>query len=519
VAQLHPGHFDPGASRGRALLAHELAHLAQARAPGRPLRRAALHLAEGEARAAAARVAEGLLPRRPALRVAAEAVLLDDALDDALAGRHAREVARIRRLLRGWLGFLWITDGMMRELFTLLVGLPEVSIRAIVGALEEGERETLLDNVSPGHFGRFRREILWCFTMVEDRVIADQDERLFEGMSFSGMTPPEVVAIGMIADKGFPERAWSRLRADPVEGPHVAELLDGELRRRAGERFELARAEADAGQALAAEAEARAAALAAVAEGDARATVERIRALLAERPGDAARLEALDLLSGLLGDPARFAGTVESLQPPAAETDLLDVLLRDFPVRALLDPVGTGGAAGGHGRMETLLRVAEFRPVSANLLLAEDLLAEAWIFNRVSSEEAFLAFQLVKALPDDVRAGFLAEEGGRWAALIYGNMSQSMREAAGMNLYRGGEGRLDLASIQSQLLEDDLWSGGCSTARARWPRRCQTPMRTATSRPRWSRRSGSTAPRRRTGSHGCAGGGNTWTGRRPASGS
>lgn len=453
---LHPDRFRPRLPQGRGVLAHELAHLAQARLGGA----AALLPAEYEAVEIGHLAAEGrvLPPARQPLSPAT--VLRDDSLEDLIAQRYANELIRIRDLLRGWLGFLWVTDGAIREALTMVEGLPFEVVRAIFGHLTPDQRETFLDNVSPGHFPRFRREILAAFSMTEAGVIAEQDEDLFRGMDFHGLEPAEVVALGDIFDRGFPAAALARLRADPAQRPHLGRLLDTDLRDRAAADYNRAGAVEQARSDLEASRDNRAAAAtAARADDTGAAAIARITALMAD-PDDAARIAALDTLSGFLGRPQIFEGIVEALQAPTVAGGVIDTLLDGFPGEALIAQAAETPADGAptHSRIETLLRLAALRPPWKNVALAEDLLSSAWIFNVVTSAEALLAFQLVKALPDPVRAGLMEENGGRFGTRLYASLSQSMRESAGLNFYRGGEGRLDLAGIQAQLLDDLLWS-------------------------------------------------------------
>ncbi|TVP69184.1 MAG: hypothetical protein EA339_14985 [Rhodobacteraceae bacterium] len=447
-----------GDGAARALLAHELTHLAQTRAPGRVLPRARLALAETEALDAGRRAAEGRVLHRPRARIAPDTTLHDTSLADLVQTEFATEIARIKRLLRGWLGFLWVTDGAVREMFTLVEAEPLEIQQAVFSALTPDERATLVDNVSPGHFARFRSVILAAFSVTEPEVIIGSGADLFEGMEFSGLTPQEIACLGTIFDMGLTEATLTALRRHPVQGTHVAELLDTDLRERARELYNPATAGTAARDALADRRQARAAAImAARDDAGGLATITALHALL-EDPDDAARLEALDRLAGLMGRPQIFEGVVHNLQPPRHRTDLLDRLLRGLPVRALRE-ANDRGAAGGvqFTRIETLLRVASLRRPADNVLLAEALLSEFWIFNTISAEEAFLAWHLIKTLPDAMRAALLAENGDAIAQKISGALSAEMREELGMNFYRGGEGRTDLASIQAQLLDDALW--------------------------------------------------------------
>lgn len=464
---LHPDRFDPRLPLGRAVLAHELAHLFQQRLPGAQAAEGSPALAELEARNIATRVQEGRGFERPVIPLTPRRVLFDQSLSEQVGERFAGEIHRIKRLLRGWLGFLWVTDGAVREIFTLVETLDFAVAQAIFGALDRGQRATLMDNVSPGHFPRFRKYILAAFSMTERGTIAEHNEELFEGMEFSGLERDEIFAVHHVFNNGFPAEAQARLMADPQQGRYVRQIVEAEggiaglAGLPVGQSFEQYRAEREAAalERLDEEAQSRAQATEAARDDpDGANALERLRALL-EDPNDAERLQALDLLGTFLDRPEVLTGIVLELQPPMQMEGLIDNLLDDFPERALVEAsnAGPAGQSGPqHRRIETLMRVAEQRPPWKNVLLAENLLSSG-LFNVLTSSEAFMAFQILKALPPEVRSGYLEENGGAQETALYGAMSQSMREGAGLNFYRGGEGRLDLASIQSQLMDDELW--------------------------------------------------------------
>ncbi len=448
---LHPGHIGAGLTPTRALLAHELAHLAQARQRG-PASAPALLLAELEARDIAARAAEGRMigPVREALP--RDSVLYDQSLSELVRARYAYEIARIRILLGRWI----ITDGTISRLFGLVEGLAMPVVQAIFSDLNAQEHETLIEQLSPRHFDRFRREILAAYSAIGSALIARQSEDLFEGMAFHGLSAEELVALGQIFAKGFPARAIAALRADPDQGPHVRAILDKGLIDRAAVDYDLAKERDKARDDLAARDKAQETAR---EDDDGRAAIAELQALL-DKGDDASLVAALDLLGGFLNRPNLFLGIAEALRAPGSqERGPLDKLLDDFPERELTGRAAPGPGGGpAYRRIETILRLAEMRPPWKNIELAERLLSSAWIFNVLTSSEAFYAFQIVKVLPAAVREGFLSRDDGEYAGRIYDNLSPSMREGAGLNFYRGGEGRLDLANIQAQLLDDALWT-------------------------------------------------------------
>jgi len=486
---LHPGHFHPHRRSGRYLLGHELTHLAQLRGfrtvPGEPVTPGS-RMAEVEAHRLGLRLADGLLPERPFFELRNDSVAASQGLDDLVADRYGDELTIMRRRLRGFLNFLWVTDGDVAEVLTILQSVSFVVARSMVNALDEEEdgrhryKRRLIREISSSHFNRFRREILAAYSVMPRQILRRQDEEIFDGMDFRGLSDEEHFAVRYVRDNGFPPAAWQRLMDPDEQGQARADavrrLVDGEAEGALGRsRFDLTAQEREAQTRLADDITERSRAVASARGirltdfGSGGSLVQEIAAVLENGPTDAQRLQIIDRISRYIDRPRLFRGIVESLQPPTAEEDLLDRLLDDFPVRALYRPAlpdvsreerEGSRAPGPHTRMAALLRIAALRAPWRNVELAEDLLSEAWIFNQVDEQEAYLAFQLIKVLPERIRENFLEAEGGAFADRLRGNLTQEMRESATMNFYTGGEGRIDQASIQSQLLEDAPWQPG-----------------------------------------------------------
>lgn len=475
---LHPKYFDPRSADGRYLLGHELAHLAQLRRfrqrPGEPVA-AGLHSHESEAHQLGLIIAEGRVPYVPVYELPDNTVAADQALDTVVADRYEQELERIRSLLRGFLGFLWVTDGDINQVLTILQSVAFVIARSMVTALDQRERNhrykrTLIDEISSGHFDRFRREILAAYSAMPAAILREADEGIFDGMDFRGLSDEEHFAVRYVRDNGFPAAAWQALTDPQQQGEAraaaVRQLIDDEAEDALGPgNFNLAEQQAAAQAQLQAETQQREEAVAR-ARGEIGEVIAEIQSTLEQGADETQRMQIIDTLSRYLEDPQLFRGIVEALQPPTASADLLDDLLRNFPVRAIYrpsipdtsrEPRAGARVPGPHTRLATLLHMASLRPPWRNVQLAEDLLSQAWIFNRIEEHEAYLAFQLIKALPERIRANFLEAGGGEFADRMREHMTREMQELATVNFYTGGEGRLDLASIQAQLLDDTLW--------------------------------------------------------------
>jgi hypothetical protein len=90
---------------------------------------------------------------------------------------------------------------------------------------------------------------------------------------------------------------------------------------------------------------------------------------------------------------------------------------------------------------------------------ARELLDRGFLgLGMVSAREAYLAFQLVKALPDEERQAFMEEDEGALWKRILDEMTAEMRQSLGVNVYVGDRGGKDRASVLGQLLDDGTWT-------------------------------------------------------------
>jgi hypothetical protein len=456
---LHPRLFDTeGRARpaARALLAHELVHLRQQRAP--LAARAGRGAAELEALQIAQRVAEGRRAPRVRLALAASAAAYDVGFDETVRTRYGAEIARIKRLLRGVWGFLWVTDGMVEEILTILQSLEYVSAVSLLSgaptaadradAITRDERGKLLDELSDSHRRRFRTPVLALYDALDESTLRDAGAALFAAMDLHHLRREEHAALrralGCVA-----EDVRQALRDDEEQGPAVRAILGTEA------DFDAAGARARERARLDEESRTRSAALAAFRDDpELQRVFGQVRDALRQNPNDRERLLMLDMLEPWMREPPKLEAVGFSLQSDA-EGDLFERWLGGFPVQRLYQAPEDGDvAASGEHRLAVLLRLLEVRDPWRNAQLARDLATQSWFLDIVNDEEAWLALQLITVLPQAMQDRLLEDLG----AGIYENLSRSQREALGANFYRGGAGRRDLASIQAQLLDDALWS-------------------------------------------------------------
>lgn len=473
---LHPRLFDRqgrAAPQARRLLIHELVHLRQQQGPATA--RAGRAAAELEAERIAQRVAQGRRAPRVRLALPAAALAFDEDFDATVRLRYGAEIARIKRLLRGVWGFLWVTDGMVEEILVILQSLDYVSaVSLLAGASTTGdendaitrrEREKLLGELSDTHRRRYRLQVLALYAALDDDTLRQADAELFNGMDLSHLRPEEHASLQRLLGL-LPEAVVQALRDDEQRGDAVRQILghaaafDAEAaRERIAERLETERAaRLAAGRPAETDAE-----LAAVFGGDERlaAVFVQIQQALTHRINDRERLVALDQLSPWMGEPDQLQTVVLRLQanpgPGRAEgEDLFERWLDGFPVESLYQPPedAADAPADGQRRLGVLLRLLQFRDPWRNAQLARELATQSWFLDIINDEEAWLALQLIGVLPQAMQDRLLEDLG----PTIWSNLSASQRESAGANFYRGGAGGRDLASIQTQLLDPQLWT-------------------------------------------------------------
>jgi hypothetical protein len=161
---------------------------------------------------------------------------------------------------------------------------------------------------------------------------------------------------------------------------------------------------------------------------------------------DSEALTILDRIKKYLPQPEKM----RSLAVQMDKTEALDRLIGEIPAAALFEEVSD--------KRKALLLLLSFRPAYKNLRLAREFVSYSFTDWLIDDEEAFLAFQLVKALPAASRKVFIDAEGGKYRKRTEDEMTQKMREAETMNFYMGGKNRHDKASIQGQLSEDSVWT-------------------------------------------------------------
>ncbi len=125
-------------------------------------------------------------------------------------------------------------------------------------------------------------------------------------------------------------------------------------------------------------------------------------------------------------------------------------------VEPLLSTLGKNFLFAEENRAPTLRILCGRDPVH-QAAHARSLLSLGLFDWAVTSEEALLAFYMVKALPEGERKVFMEADGGKWWKKIDAEMTQEMRESTATTFYDGGENQGDQNSIRAQLLDDANW--------------------------------------------------------------
>ena len=425
-----PRRYDPGRADGRALLAHEAAHVAQReQARTRPDRRPpSLAEAEREAAAVAAAIREGRDPPLPLATLPAGAVAADtgaavadapappqqdaaprdplatyrgwsrqlDALVDSVRKVHARRIAQIEDKLDG----LWISDGDVDAVLTTLEPIPYEHAAALVRGLPDPRRRDLADNISPSHRRQYRATVLAVTAGLLPSELHTQRDA-FDEMSLAALTPEERF-LAIVVLLGLAPSTRARLLADSTRRDEIVALLAGN----APDAVKLAAERLERRGAIDAQ---RAAEEGLDGDPAAQDRLNALQALLrdptAKQAGD-----ALDDLAALHGGAAspQFRYTVERLEQVGA----VDRMLRALPEREWA-PDGP--------RRTAFVAIVHQRPPDMNVQLALDLLGTG-LFDTISDAEARLAYEVVRTLPPDSRDRFLRRDEGIWLQRLEANL-------------------------------------------------------------------------------------------------
>src|SRR5262249_5634987 len=132
---------------------------------------------------------------------------------------------------------------------------------------------------------------------------------------------------------------------------------------------------------------------------------------------DAKALSVLDLLAKYVYDQDKMRALAREMEDAGA----LDRLVRELPIKGLFWeylPKAGNKATVEVPRRKAFLMLLSLRPAYKNIQLATELTPTGRVerlLSLVTDQDAYLAFQLVKAVPRKSRRSFMeAEEGAHW---------------------------------------------------------------------------------------------------------
>ena len=451
VVYLRSEVFDPTSRTGRRLLAHEAAHIAQtllpeaAQEPAGRTRGAAEIEAEVFAETfAAARVGK---PVRVPLAPSVAAADKDFNLLGSVAQSRIQEIGKIIDLLSYGV-FDWaVTDTDVFDVLQILSMYPVMTARAMATAIDEKYRGRLFSNLNPPHYAKYRTEILAvCWAATSEKEFASENYQILNFLALNDLDPLEAAAVDYVVT--LSPKVKEATAADEKRAARIADaqaLAQSEKGKDAVKKgLEEARTEEQAK---------------AVQDEDAEKArdknlddlVTRIRERL--REGGISDKDALGLLDSVADQCLGYSNPADRFLALAngLTSKTLDEFIGKIPAKGLYET---------ERRRKSWVYMVATRPPFKNEQIAEDLMTSPWwkFWDTVTSEEAFLAYLLVKSMPARARTAFLKARGGeKWGAIV-AELPQNIRESASFNFYQGGAEQKDRQALLTELLDNAIWT-------------------------------------------------------------
>lgn len=448
---------DAGSRACRHLIAHEAAHVAQSLRPGAAFARIGdvRAPAEIEAEVFARRYAETRTGKPVAVPLPAVPAAREgfDMAVEAVARAHAEEIAFIVDRLSYGLFDWGVTDDDILDVLRVLDMVPMLTARAMASAIGGKMRGRFFGNLNAVHYSAYRMQILavgWAAESKEE--FAEGDNELLAKVDLANLEPLEAVAVAAIAGTAPPVREAAE--ADAKRKARIAEAETYAADDKARAELTKAKDEADKEEQRAGEEKKKAREAAELLDpnDELRTLAARIETALDEfHVSDA---EALGLLDAIGAASLRGRDAGERVR-------LIVSLIGDKRLDELIDQLPTKGLYASEERRRTFVHLLSTRPAFKNLRAADDLLDSPWFafWDPITSEDAYLAFLLVKSMPDRARAAVIKAFGGEKWGLIVDELTQNIRESADFSFYTGGEKNADREAILIGLTDASLWDG------------------------------------------------------------
>ncbi len=453
VMYLRSENFDPTSRSGRRVVAHEAAHIAQSLLPGAALEPAARTRvpAEIEADVFADQYTSTRTAARMKVPLPPEFAAADKdykSLVESAGQSRKAEIDQIVSLLSYGL-FDWaITDTEVFDVLQIFAMYPMAVARAIAHHIEAKYRERLLSNLNPPHYAAHRREILAvCWAAESEDEYGAADYQILQLIALHDLDPLEAVAITDIVK--LSPKMKDLAAADATRAKHIADA--GTI------------AKSDAGkEALAkdlkAAHEAEEAEKARYTETEEQKKDTTLDALVARIVAKLDEIhvsddEALELLDAVSEKCLTVANPADRYQALARK-------LGSKTLDSLIDQIPAHGLYVTERRRKSYVYLVATRAPFQNLQIADNLMSSPWwqFWDTVTSEEAFLAYLLVKSMPAPARTAFLKGRGGeRWGQVV-DELPENIRESASFNFYQGGTGEKDRQGVFIELIDPKLWT-------------------------------------------------------------
>ncbi|MFO0748419.1 MAG: hypothetical protein U1F43_22555 [Myxococcota bacterium] len=192
--------------------------------------------------------------------------------------------------------------------------------------------------------------------------------------------------------------------------------------------------------------------------GEAKDVSEQYAKKLEEEGTGSVYAQALDLCKG--GLDRASAQKLYTLLAGHRDSDGLKAIVRRLDtannVAVMCEQLGNGFLFADQNRL-TSLRIFMARDPVHQAFHARALVSYRFGDLNVNSEEALLAYNLVKALPEGERKAFVESENGKWWGRIDSHLTHPQKEHVGTNPYNGGKDGQDQNKLRAQLLDDANW--------------------------------------------------------------
>lgn len=443
TAHIDPQAFDPQSGAGRALLAHEMTHLAQmqVRAKADPARDA-----EGEARDMGARAAALMPLRAPQALLAPRSKAADTGAGvkaatekpvakaptpkPASAAKMRREIAtrtremamrasdarsELNRLLQGI-----VTDENVSSALRILESFPFVDAAGLFRSLEIPAQRRLPFELVSAHFRTFADQILSAYAGLVAHQIDLFEVDHFDELQLNGASDAALIGFDLVFDALISERielaseilssdvgdAYARRLVDPF-GSAQPERRDGDpSAQNKKDKPALTDAQKEAAARLASKAKFDLSEKANAAT--ARDVLRLVRAQAGRRPS--AEVEAS---GGGKDDPlAMFGGALQA--PPPILRYIADLMAGNGALQLLFELTDTRDALSS-GYAGIFFGMMAARPVWKNLEDVVRLLTRGFFTDwKVFDWEAEYAYRLLRNMPLEAQYRFRQIEGGKY---------------------------------------------------------------------------------------------------------